>query len=112
MPRIARSITLWKRKEIINLFRKARRIYQHEELDISITPHTEELSKVLIVVPSRVGTAPQRNKIRRRIKSIFYENKLYKEGYHWIFFVKPSATKLTFAQLHAIIIACLPYLKK
>ncbi len=112
MPRIARRITLWSRNEIIALLHSAKRVCRHAGLDIAVAP-VDGLGRILIIIPSRVGTAPQRNRIRRRIKAIFYENKLYEKGFNWVFFVKPAASCLSFQELHALIIStCLPSVKK
>ena len=34
-------------------------------------------AKILIVTPKKIGSAPVRNLLKRRLKSIFYEEKLY-----------------------------------
>lgn len=42
-----------------------------------LSPVPQQQGKLLIVVPRSFGNACLRNRFRRQIKSIFYENKLY-----------------------------------
>ena len=64
------------------------------------TPTTiaeEAKTKLLIVIPRRVGNACTRNLIRRRIKSVYYQLELEKLGNIWYaLFVYPEAAKLSF----------------
>lgn len=112
MPRLVRHLTQWKRNELLQLFKTARPLYKHPGLDIKAARTDHEVGRLLVVTPRKIGSAPKRNKIRRRIKSIFYEHELYKHGFDWIFFIKKEGVKLSFADLkHVIIDTCLPLLK-
>lgn len=99
MPRIARAITQFTKSEIDSLFKTGRRIAKLNEIILLRSPAQKEIGRVLIIVPKRVGNAPVRNKLRRQIKSLFYENKLYKKGYDWVAILKPGAKDLSFTQL-------------
>jgi ribonuclease P protein component len=59
----------------------------------------KNVGKILIVIPRRVGKAPERNKIRRRIKAIFYEKQLFKKHVSSILLVYPQAKQLSFERL-------------
>lgn len=105
MPRIARQMTLWSRKEIQSLFKRAKRIYNSPGLDILATQRSHaDYARLLIIIPKRVGNAPQRNLVRRRIKAIFYENKLFTGNFDWLFIVKPAISSLSFGALQEIIL--------
>ena len=52
----------------------------------------------------KVGNAPERNKLRRQIKNIFFENKLYEMNYDWIAILRPTIKELTFDQLKELIL--------
>lgn len=104
MPRLMRRLTVWTKQEIDRLFKQARRIYRGEGLDIAVAPKSAEFARLLIIIPKKVGSAPERNRIRRRIKAIFYEAQLYKKSHDYIFFIKPPAVSLDFEQLKNIIL--------
>ena len=100
MPKtVAALITKFKYKEIKQTFKKARYSYSSPELDIKISPQTDNLGKLLIVIPKKVGNAPARNLIRRRLKSIFYENEIYKQPYNFLVFCKPNILSLEYQNL-------------
>lgn len=99
----ARRITRWKRSNIDLLFKRSRRVYSSPELDIRLAPaQEEEGGKLLFIVPRASGTAPQRNTFKRRIKALFYEEKLYTRSYDWIIFGKKSGLTLSFDVLKNI----------
>lgn len=100
MPKtVAALITKFKYKEIKQTFKKARYSYFSPELDIKISPSTDNLGKLLIIVPKKVGNAPERNLIRRRLKSLFYENQIYKHPYNFLVFCKPAILELEYKNL-------------
>jgi len=105
MARIAREITRFNsKKDIDQLFKVARRVIEHPGLHILIAPKQKEFGRILIIIPRKVGSAPERNKIRRRIKSIFYEEKLYERGSDCIAIIKPEGSKITFEELKKLMI--------
>ena len=104
MPRIAREITRFTKKEIDTRFQSARRALKHPALDILIAPKQKDFGRILIIASRKVGDAPTRNKIRRRLKSIFYEEKLYEYGYDCAVIVKPEGTTLSFDELKDILV--------
>ena len=108
MPRIARRITQWSQKDITTLFRASQYVLRHPGIDIKKAPKTSDIGRVLIVIPRKVGTAPQRNLIRRRIKAVFYENRLFDYPYDWLFFIKPAACALAFSDFQELIVSLIP----
>jgi ribonuclease P protein component len=99
---IARSITKFSKKEIQNLFKKSYTILHKAEIDIKIAPKMENFGKILIITPKNIGNAPKRNLIRRRIKSIFYQEKMYNLGYDFIAFCKKGITNFGFEEIKNI----------
>lgn len=65
------------------------------------TPPTtsSKFGKLLIIISKRSGKAHERNLLRRQIKSIFYEEKLFKKPITSILIVYKQATKLTFDEI-------------
>lgn len=100
MPRISHSLSQFTKQEVTTLFAQARRSIRHPGLDVLIAPALKpEFGRILVVAARKIGNAPQRNKIRRQFKAIFYENKLYELGYDCIVIVKKGATELSFDDL-------------
>ncbi len=107
MASLVRKITKFRKQEIDQLFSKARRVLKHDGLHLLKAPRQLDFGRILIIVPKRVGNAPTRNKLRRQIKAIFYENKLHEQEFDWIAIVKPPATHLTFAHLQELFLQAL-----
>jgi len=103
MPSIARKITIFTKKEIKYLFEHARCLVKNKYCLILSAPRQLEYARILIVIPKKVGNAPERNKIRRQIKSIFYEEKFFELLFDYaIIFYKPTL-ELSFNELKAMI---------
>jgi ribonuclease P protein component len=51
-----------------------------------------------------VGNAPERNLLRRQLKAIFYEEKLFERGFECIIILRKEAVPLSFAQLKELLL--------
>lgn len=91
-----RSLSVFKTTEIRQLFAQARLVLKVPSIEIRTAPAHKGFGRILIVVPRRVGTAPQRNLIKRRFKAIFYEEKLFELKKDVLIFTWPGAAKLSF----------------
>ena len=60
--------------------------------------------KILIITSRKVVKAHKRNKLRRQIKSIFYEEKLFKKPVISILITYKQALNLTFEQLKEFLV--------
>jgi len=108
---VARRITQFSRSDIIRLMRKGRRIYSVSELDVRVYPAQQDIGRILIIIPKKVGNAPQRNSIRRRLRAVFYEYQVYTYGYDWAWFIKPEGASLSYHEVrHIAVDICLPRL--
>ena len=99
MPSIAKKISKFTKSEIDYLFQHARCIVKNEFCTILLAPRQKEFGRVLIVASLKVGNAPQRNLIRRRIKAIFYEEKLFQHSFDCVMIMHKKAVELSFEQL-------------
>lgn len=97
--------TKWSSGEIHKFLRKAKRVYTSEALDIRIAPRSQTTGRILIITPKKMGNAPQRNRFRRRMKAIFYEQNLAAQALDIAIFSKAPANLLSFAELQAILLA-------
>jgi len=100
-----KHLSRFTKREISELFKKARRPLRHPSLDILCAPTVVPTGKILVITPKRVGKAAKRNRIRRRLKSIFLEEKLFERGFDCIVIVKQQAIDFTFEQLKEILLS-------
>ncbi len=77
-------------------------VLKKDGIEIRLAPRSQDYGRLLIVIPKRSGKAAKRNQIRRRIKSIFYEEKLFELPFDWIIFVKKEGIGMSFEKLKEI----------
>ena len=104
-----RKLFSFSQKEITDTYARAKIIKKVLGLKLLVAPlditshgSTENHGKLLIVISRKTGKAHVRNLLRRRIKSIFFEQKLYQKPTRSVLIVYREATKLTFEQLQQI----------
>jgi len=73
-------------------------------MDIKMATVPQERGHLIVITPRAVGNAPQRNRIRRRIKAIFHEHKLLQKDTVWLFFIKKEGISLEFSDLLKIVL--------
>ena len=83
-------LTKFKKSEIEALFQTSSLFFRSSFFILLSAPATLPYGRVLLVVSKKIGTAPQRNKLRRRMKAIFYEHKLYLYKKDIVFIAKSS----------------------
>jgi ribonuclease P protein component len=106
MPSIVRKISKFTKREIDYLFQHARRVVRTQACTILVAPRqNNELGRVLIIASRKVGNAPERNLIRRRIKSIFYEEKLFMHDFDCVVIVYKKMVSLSFDQLKNLLLS-------
>ena len=101
---MSNRLSNFSQKEVTQLFKNARRVLRHPGIHILLAPATQQLGRILAVTPKRIGNAPTRNKIRRRLKAIFHENQLFEQGKDCVIVVKPSGPNLTFDELKSLLL--------
>lgn len=109
MPRKAsKNLSKFSKKELDSFFKQAKRVYKDQAFTILTHEHQQEFARVLIAVPKKYGSAPDRNLIKRRLKSIFREENLYEKQYNTAFIIRPTAKKYSFEELKKL---CLKVLR-
>ncbi len=107
----ARDLTRFTPLEIKTVLYQGRSVYQSTELGIKAVRVGQSYGKILVITPKKIGSAPKRNLLKRRLKSIFYEEKLYTYPYNIAVLAKKGSTLLTFGLLKAILVSCSTHLK-
>ncbi|MEX0849178.1 MAG: ribonuclease P protein component [Candidatus Dependentiae bacterium] len=91
------------KNEIKTVFKKARRVLRDSGLDILLYPSPTDFGRILVVTSRKVGNAPERNRVRRRLKAIFYKEKLYEHKLDCFVIIKKSGTNYSSDQLKKIL---------
>src|SRR5271170_2582127 len=107
MSSLVRNLSHFTKTEVDAVFAQARRVVKNSGLLILAAPQQKLHGRILIIASRKVGSAPIRNKIRRRLKSIFYEQELYKKGYDCIIIVNKESVFLPFERLKQMLIQAL-----
>lgn len=90
------------RSEITAFLLVAKRIARFPELDCIAAPAHKGQGRLLIITPKRIGTAPERNTVRRRLKAVFQSEHLYECGYDYGIIVKKAGANTSSARLKEI----------
>ena len=99
----AGNLSAFTRNEIQRLFASAQRVVHQHGITILKAPQTGTHGRILIVTPAKIGAAPVRNRIRRRLKSIFYQEHLYNTPYDYVVIVKKHGIKTPFDELKRLL---------
>lgn len=104
MKPVAAQLSKFHKKEIDELFNRAHAEYKSKELVLLTAPSAYSFGRILIIASKKVGNAPTRNLLRRQVKAIFYQNKLYQHKKDCIIIFNKTVTKLSFEQLQNLLI--------
>ena len=93
------------KKEIDKAFEKAQDTAKCPGLKlIKTSVQSPEYGKLLIIIPGKTGKSHERNRIKRQIKAIFYEEKLYAHKFLSIIIVYKEALDLDFEQIKKFLV--------
>lgn len=102
MGRVARTLSRFASTEVKTILKRGKRVLKTPTTDIIVSPKMHEFGRILVITPKRIGKASQRNKVRRRIKALFFEEKLYEKGVDCIAIIKKEGIETPFDELKAI----------
>lgn len=111
-PPSPRVLSSFSRAEVTELFKQAHRVLKTPGLTVLCAPRKKEYGRILIVTAAAVGSAPKRNKIRRQLKALFYEQRFFTQGYDCVFIVRKEALTLSFEQLAQLLAKSLAHAEK
>jgi ribonuclease P protein component len=99
----ARGLSRFSKREVDLIFKTINFRYSSRNLLFLRAPRLYNYGRILVIASKKVGTAPQRNRIKRQLKALFYENKFFLLPFDIVVLVRPYACLLTFIQLqHAL----------
>jgi len=103
MAQIAGLITKFNQKEVDQLFKKSHRIFHDFYLTVLAAPREKEYARLLIITQRVLANSVLRHLLRRRLKHIFYQEKLYdKLKYDLVIITKKPIISLTFQELREL----------
>jgi ribonuclease P protein component len=103
MPKsLARSISYFSSPERRELLTKARTIFRHPSFDVRVMS-SPTLGRILIIASRKVGSAPVRNLVKRRLKALFYEEKLFELKRNIIVYLKKPSSTLSYDELKKLV---------
>jgi ribonuclease P protein component len=91
------------KNEIKTVFKKARRVLRDPGLDVLLYPSPTNFGRILVVTSRKVGNAPQRNKVRRRLKALFYKETFYEHKLDCFVIIKKPGINYSSEQLQKLI---------
>ncbi len=107
MSHIAQHLSTFTQKEIQAIFKSAKRAYKGPGLDILLAPTCQQYGRILVITPRKVGSAPERNRVRRRLKAIFYQEHLYNHQLDCFVIIKKPGIQFDYGELKSKLSAVL-----
>lgn len=105
MLKPTKHISKFGKKELDHFFTVAKAAKKNQAFTILIAPATSHpFGRILIMVPKKYGNAPERNTLRRRLKTIFIEQKLYEHRSDIVIITRPTAKNYDFSQLSKLLL--------
>lgn len=100
--KVSKVISKFKKKEILDTFKKTKFAFQNEQIKILISKSNLDFGKVLLIFNRKTGNSPQRNKIKRQARAIFYQEKIYEHKVNFILIGRLDIEKIEFSKLKEI----------
>ena len=91
MVHASKYLSTFTQQEVTSFFDSAHALKKTREYTCLLSPRQKDSARILIVTPRASGSAPERNLIKRRLRSLFYENKMYDGPYDCAMIIKPHA---------------------
>lgn len=105
MGRVARQLSHFESSEVKDILKRGKRVLTSPTANILLCPTAQELGRILVITPKRIGKAAKRNRVRRRLKAIFFEETFYDRGYDCVVFIKKDGIDTPFDELKAMLTA-------
>jgi len=93
---IYKTISQCTQKDVTEFFFQSKKLPRSSFWDVRFFPTTETPNRILIIISKKCGNAPERNKLKRQIKTIFYEEKIYEKGFSWVCIIKKPLMEKSF----------------
>lgn len=102
--KLANKLSKFSKKELDHFFSSAKSPKKNQAFTFLTAPATLDFGRILVVASRKYGNAPERNLLKRRLKAIFWENKLYEKKIDLAVIARPSGKSYDFDQLKAFLL--------
>lgn len=97
------SFSSFTKTEISTLFKQATMRVRSNGLRIMTSLTTQQSARILIIASRKTGNAPQRNLFKRRLRSLFYQEKFFEKKVDFIVIADKTGAALSFGKLKELI---------
>ena len=104
MPYIARNLSKFSSAEVKKAFDTAILRKNQDGLHLVVSPRQKEFGRILVITPRKSGNSPARNRIRRQLKALFYQEKLYEQPYDILVLVSKDGIRKSSDELKVILL--------
>lgn len=102
--KISNKLSKFSKKELDHFFNVAKSPKKNQAFTFLTAPAQASFGRILIIVSKKYGNAPQRNLLKRRLKAIFWEEKLYEKNIDCAVIARPAGKSYDFAQLKSLVL--------
>lgn len=95
----ANKLSQFSKKELDTFFSVAKTVKKNQAFTFLIAPTTHRFGRILIVASRKYGNAPARNLLKRRLRSIFWEQQLYLKKIDCAVIARPAGKEYDFDSL-------------
>ena len=107
MGTFVRNLTSFSQSEVLALFKEARLCIRAYGLKVLVAPAHKEFGRILIVTPKKSGNSPERHRIKRRLREIFYKEKIFDRKKDYIVLVSKDGIETSSKKLQQLFtLAC------
>jgi ribonuclease P protein component len=104
MVDVAKYISKFSPKEVKHFFDNAKAFKKCSKFTCLLSPKQGEFARILIITPRASGNSPERNLVKRRLRALFYQYKLYEKPYDCAVILKPHGCDASYAALKNLIV--------
>ena len=103
MSHVTKNISSFTQQDITHLLKNAHVKARTPGLRVLLATSPYSYGRILVITPRHSGNAVKRNKIRRRLKALFYQNNFYKHSYDCVVIVKKEGILTSFEDLRKLL---------
>ena len=105
MQNASKNLSKFKKKELDHFFNTAKCKKKNQAFTFLIAPATLEFGRILIIASRKYGNSPERNLLKRRLKAIYWEEKLYEKMTNLMVIARPAGKKYDFTGLKELLLS-------
>lgn len=102
--KISNKLSKFSKKELDHFFNVAKSPKKNQAFTFLTAQATLAFGRILVIASRKYGNAPERNLLKRRLKAIFWEEKLYEKKIDLAIIARPSGKSYDFDQLKNLVL--------